>query len=106
MMNDNLPLPPYGKIMRAFQDERIFPGKDIYYPSWGIYVGKNAQYFAKSNLENNNGISSYLPYGKDFKEYDWPIHNQNIEIINTGFTTVNFIKKMAMYLFITYKPKS
>jgi|SRR5882724_1476437 len=104
-MNE-LPLPPYGRIMQAYQDAKILPESDIYYPSWDIYVGRDAPQIAKLRLKKQDGIACYLPYGHDYQDYYWPISDQNIEIINVGFVTVNFIKKMSIFLSSRYKPKS
>ena len=109
MENHKLPLPPYGRIMQAYQDAKIFPERDSYIFGWDIYAGTNAINDAKETMtsfhKNTNHVACYLPWGHDYTEYRWPIIDQNIFLYNSGGLSKNFIKKMAIFLFQTYQPK-
>jgi len=95
----SLPLPPFGKILLAYQDEKIQLVNPIY-----IFVGqesKEAAYFHKQHGE----LCTYLPYGHDYRQYRWPIFDQTVIVECLGLMPVNFLKKMIADLFSTYYPR-
>lgn len=105
-MNNELKLPPYGRIMQAYIDANIFPVEHEHYPCWNIYVGRDADKFAKRQLTEGREVSCYLPYNQSYEQYKWPITGQNVCIINVGLFSINLLKKMSVDLFEAYKPKT
>lgn len=102
-MNSNnvksLPLPPFGKILLAYQDEGIRLTDPIY-----IYVGPDAKKTAYINKQDRE-LCCYLPYGHDFKDYRWPIFDQSVVVDCIGLTPISFLKKMILTLFSMYYPR-
>jgi len=90
---NQLPLPPFGKILEAYIEEKI--KLNIYIT---IYIGKEAKerafYFKKLGE-----LCCYLPYGQDYESYRWPVLDQKIIIEDTSLSSVIFLKKMCSYIF-------
>lgn len=85
-------LPPFGKILAAYQAESISLEWQIY-----VYVGKDAKnnaYVAK----RQGSLATYLPYGDDYKAYKWPVHEQKIVMQDTGGMNQIELVKFSFYL--------
>lgn len=91
-------LPPYGRILNAYQQDSIRLEPTLY-----IYIGKNAFRYAKKDLENAI-LATYLPYGEDFTQYDWPIKNQKVILTDTDLITVSHLKRFALHL-VKFNPR-
>jgi hypothetical protein len=92
-------LPPFGRVLLAYQHESIRLDFPLY-----IFVGKNAKEEAYSHKKAGS-FCSYLPYGDSFEKYNWPIKDQKIVILDTGFTVKLALHKMCHYLLETYSPR-
>ncbi len=89
MQVHELPLPPYGSVVDAYQKEAIRLEFPIY-----LCIGRNA--FDEAKLNKSYGILSLcLPYGKSLNDYRWPIKNQKIILTDTGGLSVIGMKKMC-----------
>lgn len=93
-----LSLPPFGLIVEAYQKETIKLEVPIY-----IFVGKNAFEEAKQNKAWGT-MAMCLPYETPFENYRWPIKDQKIVIVDTGFMSAISLKKMCYYL-LKFKPR-
>ena len=94
-----LPLPPYGKILDAFQSSKIPLRETIF-----IYTGKHAREIAYEVLRDRIP-ACYLPYGDDFRNFRWPIENQDVIIDDTGLSSIPMLRQMTLFLFNEYHPR-
>lgn len=92
------PLPPYGRIVAAYQQESIKLEFPIY-----IYVGKSGKSEAYAQKRIGT-MCMYLPYGDSADQYQWPIENQKVVIMDTGCSVPMSLRRMAAHL-LTYKPR-
>ncbi len=74
----NLRLPPFGRILQAYQHHQVLLKKMIY-----IYVGKTGKEDACYWIKYGE-VCTFLPYGEDFNLYDWPVSDQVIIVNDTG----------------------
>ena len=98
-MKNNLPLPPYGKVLLAFQQEGIILDFPIY-----IMVGKDAKRIAYNHIRMGMRCT-YLPYGDQPERYFWPIAGSHVVISDCGFVSGLAIKKMCHHLLCVYAPQ-
>lgn len=101
MLRENdLRLPPFGKVIAAYQEEKIQLDFPIY-----IFVGDHAK--DEAYLHKKIGtLCCYLPYQEEVANYRWPITNQKVLIQDTGGIKVTEIKIIAFYLLTNYNPRS
>lgn len=95
----NLLLPPFGRVLLAYQQESIRLDFTIY-----IFVGKNARKEAVS-CKKTGTLCSFLPYGESSKKYKWPIKEQKIIVLDTGFSRHIELKKICHHLLNVYQPR-
>lgn len=97
MFND-LPLPPFGRVLKAYQQENICLDFPIY-----LFVGDSAseEAFAQKKM---GSLCTFLPKGGDFLRYEWPVTNQKVIIYNTGGIDMAQLKKMSFNL-LKFKPR-
>jgi hypothetical protein len=90
-MLQHLALPPFGKILKAYQDENIRLKDQIY-----IHIGKDCKQFAQADI-NVGSLASYaLP--EYFHSYEWPIYSRLIVLMDHGDSTAADIKKISFHL--------
>ncbi len=94
---NRLQLPPYGRVLAAYQQENIRLNFPIY-----IFVGVNAseEAFAQKKMGT---LCTFLPVGEDFTRYEWPVNNQKVILYDTGGLTMDQLKKMS-YALLNFKP--
>jgi hypothetical protein len=98
-MLECLRLPPFGKILRAYQEEKIQLYKPIY-----LFVGQEGQRRAYS--EKKFGLlCTYLPFEDSFERYNWPLTGQHIVMEDTGMSDKIFINKFCLHLLEYYTPR-
>ena len=97
-MNNSLKLPPFGVILQAYQKSKVHLKTII-----RIYVGQKASQEAYDGIQYGT-LCTYLPYGEDYKDYDWPINNQNIVLEDTDLTSISMLRKMSLYLLNIHTP--
>jgi hypothetical protein len=78
-MLQHLALPPFGKILKAYQDENIRLKDQIY-----IHIGKDCKQFAQADI--------------NFHSYEWPIYSRLIVLMDHGDSTAADIKKISFHL--------
>jgi len=93
-------LPPFGKILLAYQKESIRLEFPLY-----IFVGKNSKEEAITH-QQMGVMATYLPYGDAYQKYDWPIGDQTVVVVDTGCTVSLWLKKMKYYLGKNYQVKN
>lgn len=98
-MINNLRLPPFGKILAAYQESKINLKTYI-----RIFVGQDGKRFAYDDIQYIGGLCTYLPYGDDYMQYNWPISGQNVVIEDTSLTSVMLLRKMSIHLLNIYSP--
>ena len=91
-------LPPFGRILIAFQQDSVPLDPTIY-----IFIGKNSFSDAKAHLQQGT-IATCLPYGEDFKQYDWPIKDQKVVLTDSDHITLNHLKLFGVHL-LNFKPR-
>jgi len=97
---NKLPLPPYGKVLLALQQEGVILEFPIY-----IMVGKNAKSIAYGMIKT--GVRcTYLPYGDSAERYFWPIAGSKVIISECDAVSRLAIKKMCHHLLYNYQPLS
>lgn len=96
-MQSVLSLPPFGKVLLAYQQESIRLDFPLY-----IFVGKNSKEEACAQKRMGT-LCTFLPYGDDYATYNWPIANQRVIVVDTGFMSSIGLKKMC-YGLLTYNP--
>jgi hypothetical protein len=96
---ENLLTPPFGRILAAYQAEAIRLEFPIYL-CVGKYGKENAYDYKKTGA-----LATFLPYGDDYKKYKWPIENQKVIVMDTGFSSAISIKKMCHHLLSLFKPR-
>lgn len=99
-MQKDLPLPPYGKIIKAYSDSKV-----DFHTGLRIFVGKNAKEIAQNEIRRFCMPCTYLPYGDSYEKYHWPIEGQEIILRDFGLVSVNFLKKMCIYLLQNHSPR-
>ena len=97
-MTNDLSLPPFGKILRAYHEQRV----RLRYPIY-IHVGKNAKELCLRDLESGL-IASYLPENENVMRYNWPISNQHIMLLDNGDLSELQLKKILFHL-RSFKPR-
>jgi hypothetical protein len=97
-MTDNLLLPPFSRVLLAYQQERISLEFPIY-----IYVGKEAkdEAFAQKRFGT---LCSFLPFNDDVIRYRWPIKDQKIVVYDTGSMPLVSLQKICLKL-LTFEPR-
>jgi len=98
MEDRTLPLPPYGKILQAYQDSKIQIIGNIY-----IYVGQGGKQEVETDLQRQI-LSMYLPHGDDYRCYRWPVNNQHLVVKDTSLTSLNMLQNMCLHLLTVYNP--
>jgi hypothetical protein len=97
-MTDNLPLPPFGRILLAYQEQRVRLNFNVY-----IYVGKKAKDHAHQEIRDGL-IATFLPYGESATAYRWPVREQKLIIIDTG--GLSYMSAMnACLTIMNYQPR-
>lgn len=91
-------LPPFGKILRAYHEQRVRLNYPIY-----VHLGTNANKHCLSDIQNGL-MASYLPEGQDVLQYVWPISNQHLVLVDHGDLNDLQIKKIIFH-FRTFKPR-
>ena len=93
-----LQLPPFGRVLAAYQQENIQLNFPIY-----IFVGKNSSR-GRFRLRKKMGtLCTFLPVGEDFTRYEWPVNNQKVILYDTGDLSMDQLKKMSLIL-LNFKP--
>ena len=93
-----LALPPYGKILLAYQEQNI-PYE--FYIS--IFVGQDAKQIAYKQ-KCIGALCSYLPMGEHFTKFNWPIVNQRIIVDADGSVPKSHLQLFCRYL-LTFHPR-
>jgi|GEM_PF-2963527 hypothetical protein len=91
-MNDQRPLPPFGRVLLAYQQETIRLDHPIY-----IYIGKEARDEAYTQKRMGT-LCSYLPNNDDVSRYTWPIYGQHIIVYDTGGLSSTTLHKICFHL--------
>lgn len=96
-LSNRLQLPPFGRVLAAYQQENIQLNFPIY-----IFVGNNAseEGFAQKKMGT---LCTFLPVGEDFARYEWPVNNQKVILYDTGGLSIKQLQKMSLIL-IKFKP--
>lgn len=81
-------LPPYGKILKAYQDLGIIPNYHVY-----VFVGKDSYKQARNFIATQ--VCLCLPYDRDILDYDWPIHDVKLLVIDTGGQTYQQLERIV-----------
>lgn len=85
-------LPPFGRILLAYQQDSIPLDPTIY-----IFIGKNGFNDAKAHLQLGT-LATCLPYGENFTDYNWPIKDQKVILADSDHITLNHLKLFGMHL--------
>lgn len=91
-------LPPYGNILVQYQKSNIHLDYLIF-----LYVGKKAWHDCKIMLSTGE-FALCLPYDSDITDYDWPVTDLNLCIVDTGGMTLESLERIKAYLLFD-KPK-
>jgi hypothetical protein len=86
-----LPLPPYGKILKSYQDANV----KLHYPLT-IFTGKEAFNRAKKLISYE--VCLCLPFESLPENYHWPVKDLSIIIIDTGSTDLSILECLAICL--------
>lgn len=96
--NQKLPLPPFGRILLAYQQDKVSLDPPIY-----VYVGIDGK--KKAYEQKRMGIlCSFVPYLDDPTQYNWPVTDQKIVVIDTGSLTKQQWKAICVCL-MQFKPR-
>lgn len=95
---NRLKLPPFGKILLAYQEQRVRLNFSIY-----IHVGRGAQAICFDEVKNGF-LASYLPENESFSSYQWPVYQQHIVLTDHGGLSLKELHKMCAYL-LNHKPR-
>jgi len=98
-MLEKLPLPPFGKILQAYQEESVKLAVPIY-----IYVGKNSKEECIAQKKYGT-LCCFLPFGESHLNYRWPVFNQKLVIEDTGNIPARELKRMAADILQKYQPR-
>lgn len=94
MSSQALRLPPFGRILDAYTREKVSIPSTI-----DIFIGNNAKNVVEAAYANKRwGFCTYLPVGHDFKQFEWPINNQHVIIIDLDHKTPEFAARFAVHL--------
>ncbi len=85
-------LAPYGKLL--VQLLSYIPNPDF---SISIYVGKFSYENAKHWLSKGQ-ICLCLPFDKNIQDFDWPVKNLKIYVVDTGGIKKDDLYQMAAFL--------
>jgi hypothetical protein len=96
----SLILPPYGKVLIAYQQESVRLEFVLY-----LFVGKQGRQEAYLNKASGT-LCTFLPYGDDYKKYNWPIENQSVCVFDAGQNEAGLMKKLCLYLFENFNPRT
>lgn len=91
-------LPPFGKILLAYQEQRIPLNFSI-----SIHVGKKAKDHCFQEIKTGS-LASFLPENESFFSYKWPVFNQHIVLLNHGGYSLQELQKMCAHL-LNHKPR-
>jgi len=93
VMNNKTPrsLPPYGKEAAVLLSYGFTPRNDIY-----IFTGKHC--WKKAQAFKDRQVVMCLPIGNDPFNYDWPVCNCSVLIVDTGNQQAAQIEKFAYCL--------
>ena len=91
-------LPPFGKILRAYQEQKVCLDFQIY-----IHVGQDAQQHAFNDVRHGV-LASFLPPDIDMLSYDWPILNQYVVLVDHGETILNDLHRICVH-FLSFNPR-
>ena len=97
-MSQTFRLPPYGRILLAYQQESIPLDFSI-----TIFVGNRARELC-FNYKKAGSMASYLPDGENFESFNWPIRNQKIIVSYSKDVTPVMIKLFCLHL-LTFSPR-
>lgn len=97
-MTDHLRLPPFGRILQAYQEQKVRLDYSIY-----IYVGKVAKDHAFADIKCGS-IATFLPYGENGLLYRWPINEQRLAVIDTGGMAIFALKHFCCHL-MSFNPR-
>lgn len=100
LRKNDLRLPPFGKVIAAYQEEKIQLDFPIY-----IFIGVHAKDEAYAHKKIGT-LCCYLPYQEEVDNYRWPIFNQKVLIQDTGGIEATEIKIIAFYLLTNYHPRT
>ncbi len=92
-------IPPFGRILLAFNQENIKLDVSI-----SIFVGQHSRYEAITS-KKLGALCTFLPFGDDYQRYHWPINNQKIIVEDSGGNSAIYLKKMCLYLLSTHNPR-
>ena len=95
---ESLSLPPFGRILQAYIEEKV----KLSVPIW-LYVGKDAKDIAFAEKRTGN-LCTFLPFKDDVARYRWPVENQKIVIEDTGGMSHVELKRIC-YVLLKYKPR-
>ncbi len=82
-------LPPFGNILLSYLTESIRLKFPIY-----IFVGRYAAKEAYAQKEHGV-LCTYIPQGKSFDDYFWPIKNQKVILFDTGSSSLMGLNKLC-----------
>ena len=91
-------LPPFGRVLLAYQEESIKLEFPIY-----IYVGKEAKDEAYTQKRMGT-LCSFVPFTDYVSHYAWPILNQKIIVYDTGGLSRLALHKICFQL-MKFKPR-
>jgi len=97
-MLGNLRLPPFGKILHAYHEQKV----RLRYPIY-IHTGTNAKQYAFNDITHGS-LASYIPEAEDIAQYKWPVEGQHVVLVDHGDMELSVLKKIMFYLKI-YKPR-
>ena len=91
-------LPPFGKILLAYQASKVALDKPIY-----IHIGQQAREHCFAQVKHGD-LASFISDDISLKEYVWPIHDQCIYLIDHGGLSLLSLQKICLYL-LKHKPR-
>jgi hypothetical protein len=94
----SLILAPFGRILLAYQQDNVCLKHPI-----TIFVGKDGKERAFEECRQGF-LSSFLPFGEDFKRLKWPIKDQKIVVQDTGNTEEIELMRFGVHL-LSYQPR-
>jgi hypothetical protein len=93
-----LRLCPFGHILRAYQKESVWLDFSLY-----LFIGKHSKETAFSH-KKLGALCTFLPYGDDYTQYEWPIDHQKVIIFDTGGMLSKTIKMLCYHLVSEFNP--
>lgn len=87
-------IPPYGRPLYFLIQKRQRPRNSVY-----LYVGAKAWTKGKISAELRPARTLVLPGYIDPSTYQWPVHDCDILIIDTGFCDQTYIEDLVRELF-------